>query len=178
MFHRHLGQFPDILLCVSVSAVATLLERLEVSASGHAWLEAAALAILIGAIIRTIWFPGKRWLSRIEIWRPRCCLRSRSGFSAVLSAHKPSARSPRACSGASAIVMLIAIGMSYGIGKLLGLPHRMATLVARGNSICSNSAIAAVTPGIGADGEISPHLRQYLARLWSWVCHSLRCLYT
>jgi uncharacterized membrane protein YadS len=36
---------------------------------------------------------------------------------------------------------------------LLGLSHRLATLVACGNSICGNSAIAAVAPVIGADGE-------------------------
>ena len=45
------------------------------------------------------------------------------------------------------------IGASYGLGRLLGLPHRMATLVACGNSICGNSAIAAVAPVIGADGD-------------------------
>ncbi|MBE7211666.1 MAG: putative sulfate exporter family transporter, partial [Gluconacetobacter diazotrophicus] len=37
--------------------------------------------------------------------------------------------------------------------RLFGLPHRMATLVACGNSICGNSAIATVAPVIGADGE-------------------------
>jgi len=36
---------------------------------------------------------------------------------------------------------------------LLGLPYRMATLVACGNSICGNSAIAAVAPVIGATNE-------------------------
>jgi uncharacterized integral membrane protein (TIGR00698 family) len=50
-------------------------------------------------------------------------------------------------------VVALAIGCSYGIGRLLGLPHRMATLIACGNSICGNSAIAAVAPIIGADGE-------------------------
>jgi uncharacterized integral membrane protein (TIGR00698 family) len=55
--------------------------------------------------------------------------------------------------GGIAAVVLVAIFASYGIGCLLGLPHRMATLVACGNSICGNSAIAAVAPVIGADGE-------------------------
>jgi uncharacterized integral membrane protein (TIGR00698 family) len=48
---------------------------------------------------------------------------------------------------------VLAIAASYGIGRLLGLPHRMATLIACGNSICGNSAIAAVAPVIGASGE-------------------------
>ena len=52
-----------------------------------------------------------------------------------------------------AVVVVIAIAASYGMGRLLGLPHRMATLIACGNSICGNSAIAAIAPVIGADGE-------------------------
>jgi uncharacterized integral membrane protein (TIGR00698 family) len=46
-----------------------------------------------------------------------------------------------------------AIILSFGIGRLLGLPKRLAILVACGNSICGNSAIAAVAPVIGADGD-------------------------
>ena len=36
---------------------------------------------------------------------------------------------------------------------MLRLPQRMAMLVACGNSICGNSAIAAVAPVIGADAD-------------------------
>jgi uncharacterized membrane protein YadS len=50
-------------------------------------------------------------------------------------------------------VVFVAIGLSYGIGRLLGLSKRMAILVACGNSICGNSAIAATAPVIGADGD-------------------------
>jgi uncharacterized integral membrane protein (TIGR00698 family) len=48
---------------------------------------------------------------------------------------------------------LAAIGVSYGLGRAFGLSARMATLVACGNSICGNSAIAAVAPVIGAEAE-------------------------
>jgi uncharacterized membrane protein YadS len=50
--------FPGILLSIAVSATATILERLEVPALGHAWLEALVLAILLGAVIRILWSPG------------------------------------------------------------------------------------------------------------------------
>src|SRR5207248_8697519 len=50
-------------------------------------------------------------------------------------------------------IVAIAIGTSYCICRLLGLPQRMAILIACGNSICGNSAIAAVAPVIGADGD-------------------------
>ena len=52
-----------------------------------------------------------------------------------------------------AAVVMAAIATSYGLSRALGLPQRMAILVACGNSICGNSAIAAVAPVIGADGE-------------------------
>ena len=52
-----------------------------------------------------------------------------------------------------AAVVVTAIAASYLIGRALRLPHRMAVLVKCGNSICGNSAIAAVAPVIGADGE-------------------------
>ncbi len=50
-------------------------------------------------------------------------------------------------------VVALAIPVSFAIGRMLGLPTRMALLVACGNSICGNSAIAAVAPVIGADSE-------------------------
>jgi len=42
---------------------------------------------------------------------------------------------------------------SYAIGRAFRLPIRMAMLVAAGNSICGNSAIAAVAPVIGASSK-------------------------
>ena len=47
----------------------------------------------------------------------------------------------------------VAIACSFVIGRSLGLPARLSLLVACGNSICGNSAIAAVAPVIGADGD-------------------------
>jgi uncharacterized integral membrane protein (TIGR00698 family) len=55
--------------------------------------------------------------------------------------------------GGIVVVVILALASSYGFGRLLGLSHRLATLVACGNSICGNSAIAAVAPVIGASGS-------------------------
>ena len=46
-----------------------------------------------------------------------------------------------------------ALRLLIAICRLLGLPLRMSILVACGNSICGNSAIAAVAPIIDADGD-------------------------
>jgi uncharacterized integral membrane protein (TIGR00698 family) len=55
--------------------------------------------------------------------------------------------------GGVAIVVAGSLVASYGIARLFRLPHKMALLVACGNSICGNSAIAAVASVIEADGE-------------------------
>jgi uncharacterized integral membrane protein (TIGR00698 family) len=153
MFHRQLQKLvPGILLSVSVSAAAVILERLEVPAFGRAWLEALVLAILVGATVRTLWSPGARWLSGIKFSAKTLLEIAVLLLGCSVSVQTVMAIGPGLLGGIAAVV-LIAIAASYGIGKLLGLPYRMATLVACGNSICGNSAIAAVAPVIGADGE-------------------------
>ena len=52
-----------------------------------------------------------------------------------------------------ASVVAMALGVSFVIGRVIGLPLRMAILIACGNSICGNSAIAAVAPVIGVDSD-------------------------
>ena len=52
-----------------------------------------------------------------------------------------------------AAVVAMALGVSFVIGRVIGLPLRMGILIACGNSICGNSAIAAVAPVIGADSD-------------------------
>jgi len=49
--------------------------------------------------------------------------------------------------------VVVAVAGGFALGRLFGLAPRMAMLVACGNSICGNSAIAAVAPVIDAQGE-------------------------
>ncbi|MGV1804009.1 YeiH family protein [Agrobacterium vitis] len=53
------------------------------------------------------------------------------------------------------VIAVVCCGLvsSYGIGRVIGLPHPLALLVACGNSICGNSAIMAAAPVIGADAD-------------------------
>ena len=48
---------------------------------------------------------------------------------------------------------VLSILVSHALGRALGLKPKLALLVACGNSICGNSAIAAVAPVIEADSE-------------------------
>jgi uncharacterized integral membrane protein (TIGR00698 family) len=52
-----------------------------------------------------------------------------------------------------ACIVVVAINVSYLVCRALGISQRMAILIACGNSICGHSAIVAVAPIIGAEGD-------------------------
>ena len=143
---------PGLLLCIGVTLVASGMERLEVRFTGAAWLEPLVLAILAGTAVRTVWTPGRDWTAGIDFSAKFLLEVAVVLLGASVSAGSLLAAGPGLLFGIVAVVVL-AIGCSYGIGRLLGLPHRMAMLIACGNSICGNSAIAAVAPVIGAASE-------------------------
>ena len=147
---RHL--LPGVLLCVVVTVVATLLQQVEKRVVGEAYLEALVLAILIGVALRTVWTPGIRLRPGIEFSAKILLEVAVMLLGALVSARTVLAIGPALLVGIVAVVT-VAIGASYGISRVLGLPRRMAILVACGNSICGNSAIAAVAPVIGADSD-------------------------
>lgn len=143
---------PGLALCAGISAVAFGLEHLEALATGRAWLEALVLAILIGTAVRTVWTPS-------EIWRPGIAFSAKMVLEiaivllgASLNVAMIIAAGPSLLAGIM-VVVAMALVVSFLLGRALGLPKRMAVLVACGNSICGNSAIAAVAPVIGADGK-------------------------
>ena len=143
---------PGLLLCLAVTAAAIGLERVEAAAFGATWLEALVLAILVGTAVRTAWRPSARWTGGIAFSAKTLLEIAVLLLGASISASMIIAAGPLLIVGIAGIVV-VAIAASYGIGRALRLPHRMALLVACGNSICGNSAIAAVAPIIGADGE-------------------------
>lgn len=143
---------PGLLLCGAVTLAALGLERVEAGLFGHAWLEALVLAILVGALVRTLWTPSQRWTPGITFGAKTLLEIAVVLLGASVSVGAIISAGPLLLVGIAAVVV-IAIAASYGMGRLLGLPHRMAVLVACGNSICGNSAIAAVAPVIGADGK-------------------------
>lgn len=143
---------PGIALCGAVTLAAVLLEELEAGLLGRAWLKALVLAILVGTLVRTAWTPGARLLPGISFSAKTLLEVAVVLLGASLSVGTILAAGPRLLLGIAGIV-IVAIASSYGLGRLLGLRHRMAVLIACGNSICGNSAIAAVAPVIGADGE-------------------------
>lgn len=146
------GLLPGLALCALVTLLAHGAESLEARLFGRAWLESLVLSILLGSALRTfvrlpdsvaagVHFGAKTLLELAVL------LLGASVSAAALLEKGP------ALIGAIAAVVALTIACSFAIGRALGLPQKMAILIACGNSICGNSAIAAVAPVIAADGE-------------------------
>lgn len=143
---------PGTALCLAVTLAAFLLGGAETALLGRDWLEALVLAILTGTLIRSLWTPPERFNSGIRFTAQYplelaiLLLGATLDTKVVFAAGLPLV-------GGIAVVVVLAIAASYMLGRGVGLSHRMALLVAAGNSICGNSAIAAVAPVIGADSD-------------------------
>lgn len=149
----HRGRLlPGLLLSLGIAIAALMLGRAEAAAMGRSWLEPLVLAILLGTILRTVWSmpasfaPGIDWSARTVLEIAVALIGATISFGAVMAA------GPGLLVGIVATV-ISAIGLTFLIGRAFGLPAKMATLVACGNAICGNSAIAAVAPVIDADSE-------------------------
>lgn len=141
-----------IALCALVTLAAVTIQAVEESLVGHPYVEAIVIAILLGTAIRTLWEPGRRWRAGIAFSAKQLLEIAVALLGASLTF---------AAIGASGFVLLgsvvalviLSLAVSFGISRSLGLPVRLSILIASGNSICGNSAIAAVAPVIGASTD-------------------------
>ncbi len=143
---------PGLALCGTIALAAIGLQHIEEAWTGRPWLEALVIAILLGTAVRTAWTPGPRWAPGIGFSAKTLLEVAVMLLGASISAQAIAEAGFGLVFGIAGVVAL-SLACSYGIGRMLGLPKRMAVLVACGNSICGNSAIAAVAPVIGAKPE-------------------------
>jgi uncharacterized integral membrane protein (TIGR00698 family) len=143
---------PGLLLCAAIAAASLGVQGLETRLLGRAWLEALVIAILVGTAVRTAWRPGPRWKAGIAFSAKMLLEVAVLLLGATISAGAILGAGPALLAAIVGVVVL-SLATSYGLGRLMGLPRRMATLIACGNSICGNSAIAAVAPVIGASSR-------------------------
>lgn len=143
---------PGILVCLAVTLAALAVQAIEERATGHPYVEALVIAIMLGIALRTVWSPGERFRAGIAFSAKQVLELAVTLLGASLSLGAIVASGPSLLAGIVATVVLTIVA-SYAICRVLGLPSRMAILVACGNAICGNSAIAAVAPVIGADGK-------------------------
>ncbi len=143
---------PGVGLSIVVTLVSLAVQYLEERFLSHPYLEALVIAILPGMAVRSVWEPNPRWRPGIAFSAKQLLevavvlLGATITFSAIVSSGLPLIAATVATVG----VILVA---SYVISRFLGLPVRLSILVACGNSICGNSAIAAIAPVIGANGD-------------------------
>jgi len=112
-------------------------------------MEPLVLATFTSTAIRAAWTPPDRYHPGIAF-----AGRTLLELAVVLLGASHSAPAILAAGpwliGEIGAAVAVALAMGFGIGRAMGLPARMSTLVACGNAICGNSAIAAVAPVIGA----------------------------
>jgi uncharacterized integral membrane protein (TIGR00698 family) len=143
---------PGLLASMGVALVATLAAQAEGALAGRVWLEPLVLAILLGSLVRTA-FPQSTSLSDGVHFSAKLPLELAIVLLGLsIDGAFLAGAGVKLLVGVAAIVIL-SIAVSYTIGRLLGLAHGMAMLVAAGNSICGNSAIAAAAPVIGASAS-------------------------
>lgn len=143
---------PGLALCTLVALLARALAALETRLLGQPVVEALVLAIVLGTVVRTLrplppaTAPGVAFAARPLLEVAVLLLGAAVDLPLLLRA------GPALGAG---IVLLVVLGLAagYALGRALGLPHRLAVLVACGNAICGNSAIAAVAPVIGAEAD-------------------------
>jgi uncharacterized integral membrane protein (TIGR00698 family) len=139
-------------LCALITLVAVTIQALEETLVGHPYVEAIVVAILLGTAIRTLWEPGGRWRAGIAFSAKQVLEVAVALLGASLSIAAIAASGP-VLLVAIVTVVVLSLAVSFGISRSLGLPVRLSILIACGNSICGNSAIAAVAPVIGASTD-------------------------
>lgn len=147
-----LSLIPGLAACAAVAIAALAVQALELRLFGRGWIDAIVLAILIGAAIRSVWTPPASVRPGIEFSARTLLEVAVALLGASVSAATVMAIGPGLLAG-TVVIVALAIAASYGLGRLLRLPRRMAVLIACGNAICGNSAIAAVAPVIDADAR-------------------------
>jgi uncharacterized membrane protein YadS len=155
-----LTRAPGLLLTGGVAGVAFFAARLEAKLLGNAVVDALVLAILLGIAVRSVMRKPERFEDGIDFGAKQVLevavflLGASVDLPALLSAGP-------ALIAAILLLVALALPLSYGISRALGLPHPLALLIACGNAICGNSAIAAVAPVIHAERS------QVAAAMWA-----------
>lgn len=143
------GRSAGLSLTAALAGLALAVEGWERALFGQALVEALVAALLLGVAVRNAVRlpaavgPGVQFAAKPLLELAVVLLGAGISLPALLAA------GPLLLL-AILTVVAVTIGAGVLLGLLLGLGPRLALLVAVGNAICGNSAIAAVAPIIGA----------------------------
>ncbi|KXJ51845.1 MAG: hypothetical protein AXW12_16785 [Thalassospira sp. Nap_22] len=152
-FNTHLKPIlPGLAVTILVALAAKLAEHAERMLFGRGWVESLVFAILIGVVVRSVFGLAPRYFAGV-----RFCAKTVLEIAIVLLGASISAQAIGSAGGglvaAIIVVVCISLFVSFHIGRALGLSRHLSMLVACGNSICGNSAIAATAPVIEAQSD-------------------------
>jgi uncharacterized integral membrane protein (TIGR00698 family) len=141
---------PGLALAIVLAWVSVGIAALESRWLGYTVLDALVIAILGGMLLRAA-LPTSEWME------PGIDFAAKELLEVAIILLGASVDLPALVRAGPALIagilILVGVGLtaSYGIGRALRLPHPLALLIACGNAICGNSAIAAVAPVIQAE---------------------------
>jgi len=140
---------PGVLYAGAITVVAFIIAAIQERVFGHAVLEPLVLALVLGLAARAIatppaaFEPGIAFSGKQLLEFAIVVLGLTLDLANIVDAGWKIVAS---------VLMLVSMTLLLGtvIGRAMGLNTRLAVLVAVGNAICGNSAIAAVAPAIRA----------------------------
>lgn len=144
-FRGAADRLPGLALAAGIAVVATVLGRLVPVVGGP--VGGIVLGVLVAVAVR----PGDRT-------RPGIAFAGRGVLQAavvVLGAQLSLGQVLRVGAGSLPVMLVtlaVCLAAAYGIGRRLGVVRDLRTLIGVGTGVCGASAIAAVTPVIGAAG--------------------------
>lgn len=149
----HIRQLiPGLGLSIGIAALALVAECLQRHLFGSVILDGLVIAIMAGIVVHSLWGLATRFRAGVTFAAKTVLEVTIVLLGGTISAGAVLQTGPMVVA-AVVLVVTIALTLSYGIGRALGLDPRLATLVACGNSICGNSAIMATAPVIRAQAE-------------------------
>lgn len=138
------------MLTLIIAAVAAVVAAGESAVTGHVVIEALVLALLIGVVARNLLRDPAPYEAGASYAAKQLLELGVALLGAAVDLRQLLAAGPVL---GLIIVGGVVLGIAFGyvIGRALGLHGKLAILVAVGNAICGNSAIAAVAPVIRAE---------------------------
>jgi uncharacterized integral membrane protein (TIGR00698 family) len=143
---------PGLAIVAIVSALSVAIGAVETRLLGRPLVEPLVVAILVGMTVRAVGGTSERIEPGVQFAAKQVLEVAVFLLGATMDVPRLFASGPLLAIG---IVVLVctSLGAGYAIGRFAGLSPNLSILVASGNAICGNSAIAAIAPVIGADRE-------------------------
>ncbi|WP_460087675.1 YeiH family protein [Roseibium sp. LAB1] len=146
------GVMPGLFLCLAISLLAIGLCQLGSFLTGRRLIDPFTGAILLGICIRTFAFIPPACASGI-----RCGTISVLEIAVVLLGFSLNFSLFQGDNIAFVVTVMVMVGCmilaGFTICRAVGLPEDLSVLIACGNAICGNAAIAAVAPAVRAGNE-------------------------